>query len=120
MATPCGAALPVLMPMFQVDGLQPPSGRVYDGEKVPVALLGDGERPHQVHVDVGEALGGQRYGPYSAGGACLVTLVQLHSWQFLSQLMMSHFMHGQVTRLPIILPVTFTPGCARLWKAEKI
>jgi hypothetical protein len=34
--------------------------------------------------------------------------------------MMSRFMYGQVTQLPISLPVTFTPGCTRQRKAVKI
>jgi hypothetical protein len=53
---------------------------------------------------------------WTAAGGCLVTVARPHSWQSATHLAMSHFMYGQVTRLPISRPVALVPGCARLWK----
>ena len=53
----------------------------------------------------------------TAAAGCLVTLAHPHSWKSATQLVMSCFMKGQVTGLPINHPVALEPGCSRLWKA---
>ena len=55
----------------------------------------------------------------TAAGGWRVTLALLHAWQSLTQAVMSLFMKGHITLVPITLPVAFTPGWPRLWKASK-